>query len=136
MLSRSSDCGMTWSPPRAISPTPQNFKGGGRDQFIPSIAVDHDGAIAVCYYDRRNDPQNNALDRYCSVSQNHGQSFRDVRQSSKSWIYGQDWDRLVFWLGDYDTVTAPYGSKRGFFGAFGISGDDVTGVFGRSVIHE
>ena len=136
MLSRSSDGGMTWSPPRAISPTPQNFKGGGRDQFIPSIAVDHDGAIAVCYYDRRNDPQNNALDRYCSVSQNHGQSFRDVRQSSKSWIYGQDWDRLVFWLGDYDTVTAPYGSKRGFFGAFGISGDDVTGVFGRSVIHE
>jgi hypothetical protein len=136
MLSRSTDGGMTWSPPRAISPTPRNFKGGGRDQFIPSIAVDHDGMIAVCYYDRRNDPQNNAFDRYCSVSQNHGQSFRDVRQSSKSWIYGQDWDRLGFWLGDYDTVTAPYGSERGFFGAFGISGDDVTGVFGRSVIHE
>jgi hypothetical protein len=136
MLSRSSDGGMTWSPPRAISPTPRNFKGGGRDQFIPSIAVDHDGTIAVCYYDRRNDPQNNAFDRYCSVSQNHGQSFRDVRQSSQSWIYGQDWDRLVFWLGDYDSVTARYGSERGFFGAFGISGDDVTGVFGRSVIHE
>jgi hypothetical protein len=33
-------------------------------------------------------------------------------------------------------VTAPYGTGRGFFGAFGISGDDVTGVFGRSVIHE
>jgi hypothetical protein len=136
MLSRSIDGGMTWSPPRAISPTPRNFKGGGRDQFIPSIAVDHDGTIAVCYYDRRNDPQNNAFDRYCSVSQNHGQSFRDVRQSSQSWIYGQDWDRLVFWLGDYDSVTARYGSERGFFGAFGISGDDVTGVFGRSVIHE
>ena len=136
MLSRSTDGGMTWSPPRAISPTPRNFKGAGRDQFIPSIAVDHDGTIAVCYYDRRNDPQNNAFDRYCSISQNHGQSFHDVRQSSKSWIYGQDWDRLAFWLGDYDTVTAPYGSERGFFGAFGISGDDVTGVFGRSVIHE
>jgi hypothetical protein len=127
---------MTWSPPHAISPTPRNFKGGGRDQFIPSIAVSPDDAIAVCYYDRRNDPQNNAFDRYCSISENHGQSFRDVRQSSKSWIYGQDWDRLGFWLGDYDTVTAPYGTGRGFFGAFGISGDDVTGVFGRSVSRE
>lgn len=136
MLSRSSDGGMTWSPPRAISPTPQNFKGAGRDQFIPSIAVDHDGAIAVCYYDRRNDPQNNNLDRYCSISENHGESFRDVRQSSKSWIYGQDWDRLTFWLGDYDTVTAPFGKERGFFGTFGISGDDITGVFGRSVENE
>ena len=136
MLSRSSDGGMTWSPPRAISPTPPSFKGGGRDQFIPSIAVDHDGTIAVCYYDRRNDPQNNAFDRYCSISENHGQTFRDVRQSSKSWIYGQNWDRLVFWLGDYDTVTTPYGTGRGFFGAFGISGDDVTGVFGRSVTNE
>jgi hypothetical protein len=136
LLSRSSDGGMTWSPPHAISPTPRNFKGGGRDQFIPSIAVSPDDAIAVCYYDRRNDPQNNAFDRYCSISENHGQSFRDVRQSSKSWIYGQDWDRLGFWLGDYDTVTAPYGTGRGFFGAFGISGDDVTGVFGRSVSRE
>jgi hypothetical protein len=136
LLSRSSDGGMTWSPPHAISPTPRNFKGGGRDQFIPSIAVSPDDAIAVCYYDRRNDPQNNAFDRYCSISENHGQSFRDLRQSSKSWIYGQDWDRLGFWLGDYDTVTAPYGTGRGFFGAFGISGDDVTGVFGRSVSRE
>jgi hypothetical protein len=136
MLSRSSDGGKTWSPPRPISPTPRSFKGGGRDQFIPSIAVDRDGTIAVCYYDRRNDPQNNAFDRYCSISQNQGQTFRDVRQSSKSWTPGQDWDRLGFWLGDYDMVTAPYGTGRGFFGAFGISGDDVTGVFGRSVIHE
>ena len=136
MLSRSADGGLTWSPPRAVSPTPRNFKGAGRDQFIPSIVVDHSGTVAVCYYDRRNDFQNNALDRYCSISQNHGQSFRDLRQSSKSWIYGQDWDRLGFWLGDYDTVTAPYGPERGFFGAFGISGDDVTGVFGRSVTHE
>jgi hypothetical protein len=136
ILSRSSDGGTTWSPPHAISPTPRNFKGGGRDQFIPSIAVNRDDTIAVCYYDRRNDPQNNAFDRYCSISENRGQSFRDVRQSSKSWVYGQDWDRLGFWLGDYDTVTAPYGTGRGFFGAFGISGDDVTGVFGRSVTHE
>ena len=135
-LSRSSDGGLTWSPPRAISPTPHNFKGAGRDQFLPSVAVDRDGTIAVCYYDRRNDPKNNAFDRYCSISQDRGQSFHDVRQSSKSWMFGSNWDRLAFWLGDYDTVTAPTVGGDGFFGAFAISGDDVTGIFGRSLARE
>lgn len=137
LLSKSSDGGITWSPPRAISPTPNNFKGQGRDQFLPSMAVDRDGTIAVCYYDRRNDPKNNAFDRYCSISQDRGQSFHDVRQSSKSWMFGSQWDQLAFWLGDYDTVTAPvFGGGDGFFGAFGISGDNVTGIFGRSLARE
>jgi hypothetical protein len=101
------------------------------------MAVDRDGTIAVCYYDRRNDPKNNAFDRYCSISQDRGQSFHDVRQSSKSWMFGSQWDQLAFWLGDYDTVTAPvFGGGDGFFGAFGISGDNVTGIFGRSLARE
>ena len=136
VLSRSTDGGVTWSPPHAISPTPREFKGAGRDQFVPSIAVDHDGTIAVCYYDRRNDPKNNALDRYCSLSQDQGQSFHDVRLSPKSWMFAEDWDRLTFWLGDYDTVTPSLTGGDGFFGAFGISGDDVTGIFGRSLPRE
>jgi hypothetical protein len=137
VLSRSTDGGITWSPPRAVSPTPKDFKGLGRDQFIPSIAVDRDGTIAVCYYDRRNDPKNNAFDRYCSISQDQGQSFHDVRQSPKSWMFAENWDRIGFWLGDYDTVVAPsFDGGDGFFGAFGVSGDDVTGIFGRSLQRE
>lgn len=137
LLSRSRDGGLTWSPPRAISPTPPSFKGAGRDQFIPGIAVDHDGTIAVCYYDRRNDPANNALDRYCSISQDQGQSFHDVRLSPKSWDFAQNWDRFAFWLGDYDTVTPrSFGAGDGFFGSFAVSGDDVTGIFGRSLPRE
>jgi hypothetical protein len=137
LLSRSTDGGLTWSPPRAVSPTPRDFKGLGRDQFIPSIAVDRDGTIAVCYYDRRNDPKNNAFDRYCSISQDQGQSFHDVRQSPKSWMFAENWDRLSFWLGDYDTVVAPsFDGGDGFFGAFGVSGEDVTGIFGRSIRRE
>jgi hypothetical protein len=120
-----------------VSPTPKDFKGLGRDQFIPSIAVDRDGTIAVCYYDRRNDPKNNAFDRYCSISQDQGQSFHDVRQSPKSWMFAENWDRIGFWLGDYDTVVAPsFDGGDGFFGAFGVSGDDVTGIFGRSLQRE
>ena len=137
VLSRSADGGMTWSPPRAVSPTPSDFKGLGRDQFNPSIAINRDGSVAVCYYDRRNDPQNTLFDRYCSISQSQGQSFRDVRQSPKSWMFGEDWDVIGFWLGDYDTVTAPsFGGGRGFFDTFGISGNNMTGIFGRSVDRE
>jgi hypothetical protein len=138
VLSRSTDGGATWSPPRAVSPTPKDFKGAGRDQFLPSIAVDANGAVAVCYYDRRNDPDNNGMDRYCSISQDGGQAFHDVRQSSKTWTYGENWDRFGSWLGDYDTVTAPSSPGRGedFFGSFGISGDEVTGIFGRSIQRE
>ena len=133
VLSRSGDGGMTWSPPRAISPTPRDFKGLGRDQFNPSIAVNRDGTVAVCYYDRRNDPKNTLFDRYCSISQSQGQSFRDVRQSPKSWMFGEDWDVIDFWLGDYDTVATPlFGGGHGFFDAFGISGNNMTGIFGRS----
>lgn len=135
VISRSSDGGMTWSPPHPVSPTPHDFKGAGRDQFNPSIAVDNDGTIAVCYYDRRNDPKNNALDRYCSLSQDSGRSFHDVRQSPKSWMFAQKWDLFLFWLGDYDTVAAP-NDGDGFFGAFGISGDNTTGVLGRSLQRE
>ena len=135
VMSRSTDGGMTWSPPHAVSPTPRGFKGAGRDQFNPAIAVDKDGAIAVCYYDRRNDPKNNALDRYCSLSQDSGQSFHDVRESAKSWVVGQQWDVFAPWLGDYDTVATP-NDADGFFGAFGISGDNTTGVFGRSLQRE
>ena len=138
VLSRSTDGGATWSPPRAVSPTPRNFKGAGRDQFLPSIAVDAKGAVAICYYDRRNDPDNNGIDRYCSISQDDGLSFHDVRQSSKTWTFGQTWDRFSSWLGDYDTVTPPSleGPGEDFFGAFGISGDEVTGIFGRSIQRE
>ena len=137
VLSRSADGGMTWSPPHAISPTPREFKGLGRDQFNPSIAVNHDGTVAVCYYDRRNDPKNTLFDRYCSISQSQAQSFRDVRESPKSWMFGEDWDVLGFWLGDYDAVAAPFfGGGHGFFDAFGISGNNMTGIFGRSVARE
>ena len=138
VLSRSTDGGMTWSPPGAVSPTPAGFKGAGRDQFLPSIAVNARGTVALCYYDRRNDPANNAFDRYCSISENQARTFHDVRQSSKTWTFGQSWDRLGSWLGDYDTIAPPsiQDNSADFFGSFGISGDDVTGIFGRSIQRE
>ena len=34
----------------------------GREQFLPWTAVDRDGTLAICYFDRRRDPENNGRD--------------------------------------------------------------------------
>jgi len=138
VLSKSTDGGSTWSAPRPVSPTPRDFAGPGRDQFLPAIAVDREGTLAVCYYDRRNDPQNNAIDRYCSISLDRGQNFHDIRQTAKNWVPAENWDLFEFWLGDYDTIAPPFldGGGGGIFGSFQISADSLTGVFGRSINRE
>jgi hypothetical protein len=54
-FSQSNDGGYTWSIPIAINQTPMNIPAGDRQAFVPSIAVAADGAVAVTYYDLRND---------------------------------------------------------------------------------
>jgi hypothetical protein len=55
-------------------------------------AVDRSGAVGVCYYDRRQDPQNTFIDRYCSVSQNHGASWQERRVSAANWLPAHAYD--------------------------------------------
>lgn len=131
-VAKSTDSGSSFTVLGPISPTPPTFRGKGRDQFLPGIAVDKNGEVAVCYYDRRNDPTNMAIDRYCSVSFNQGLSWQDLRASSPSWVplnidplhYILD-DMVgtpffsIFTTIDYDTVTSDFLlTNPGFFGAF------------------
>ena len=131
-VAKSTDSGASFTALGPISPTPSTFRGKGRDQFLPGIAVDRNGEVAVCYYDRRNDPANMAIDRYCSVSFNQGLSWQDLRASTPSWVplnidplhYVLD-DMVgtpffsIFAVVDYDTVTSDFLlTNPGFFGAF------------------
>jgi BNR repeat-like domain len=131
-VAKSRDSGSSFTALGPISPTPPTFRGKGRDQFLPSIAVDRNGEVAVCYYDRRNDRTNMAIDRYCSVSSNQGLSWQDLRASSPSWVplnidplqYLLD-DMVgtsffsIFAVIDYDTLTTDFLlTNDGFFGAF------------------
>ena len=140
VLSRSTDGGSTWSAPKPVSPTPADFGGAGRDQFQPAAAVNRDGQLAVCYYDKRNDEQNNAVDRYCSLSGDHGQTFRDIRQTTSSWAPVHDTDFFVDPrnLGLYDTVTSHISTEAdgAFFGSFQIINNAVPGVHGRRIRRE
>jgi hypothetical protein len=144
VLSKSTDGGNTWTQPEAVSPTPRDFAGAGRDQFHPGIAVNEDGKIAVCYNDRRNDPANNLVDHFCSLSSDGGNNFHDVRQTSQSWIPVHFSESGTFtssvYMGDYDTVAAHQGGHGEdadeFFNAFQEIHNVVVTVHGRSAGRE
>ena len=124
-LAKSTTFGQSFKVLGPVSPTPKDFSGVGRDQFLPGIAVDKDGEVGVCYYDRRNDKANLRIDRYCSVSENQGKSWKDLRASNLNWMPTPDLDPLDprpgAALGKYDALTSEFlFNSEGFFGAFEI----------------
>ena len=133
-VAKSMDLGLMFSAPKAVSPTPAGFTGKGRDQFFPGIAVDRDGHVGVCYYDRRNDPANTVIDRYCSVSPDHGASWFELRASNSNWVPVHFSDDLInaTYMGDYDALTSDFlGTSEGFFGSFEILNNGNPDVFAK-----
>jgi hypothetical protein len=136
VMSSSSDGGNTWTAPSLVSPMPANFTGAGRDQFMPGVAVDPAGNVAVCYSDRRNDAHNFLVDHFCSVSHDHGASFTDVRETSSSWTPTHGTDILLnpVYMGDYDAVSSDAtGKHQGFFNTFQVQTNTNPDVFGKMV---
>jgi len=136
VFSRSLDGGNTWSPATLVSPTPANFQGAGRDQFMAGVAVDKLGNLAVCYSDRRNDPNNFLVDHFCSVSQDQGTTFSDIRETPASWEPNTSTDGIInpLYLGDYDAVSSDAtGANAGFFSTFQIQNNGNPDVFGFRV---
>jgi hypothetical protein len=69
-MSRSTDGGLTWEPDIDIG------AGTVTDQFEPFVEVGGDGAVAIAWYDRRNDPADNLLiDVYSAISRDGGRAF-------------------------------------------------------------
>jgi hypothetical protein len=133
VVTKSSDGGQSFSTPTVVSPTPASFTGNGRDQFMPGIAVDKDGNLAVCYYDRRNDEDNSIIDRYCSVSHNHGASWTEHRASNSNWVPTHGTDNVInpVYMGDYDALTSDFLLQNGgFFGTFQIQDNGNPDVVG------
>jgi hypothetical protein len=133
VLSMSTDGGSTWSAPNVVSPAPASFTGAGRDQFMSGVAVDAQGVLAVCYSDRRNDPNNFLVDHYCSISHDRGRSFKDIRETPSSWTPTEFTDGVLnpSYMGDYDTVTTDATAAfPGFFSTFQIQTNSNPDVFG------
>ena len=122
-VAKSTNFGASFKVLGAISPTPKDFRGVGRDQFLPAIAVDNDGEVAVCYYDRRNDRANLRVDRFCSISPNQGKTWKDQEVSVLNWLPSPNRDPLVGGasavISEYDGLTSEFLLHGdGFFGAF------------------
>jgi hypothetical protein len=134
VVAKSTDGGASFTTPVAVSPTPGSFTGNGRDQFFPGIAVDKDGHVAVCYYDRRGDEDNSIIDRYCSVSHNRGASWTESRASNSNWVPAHGNDNIInpVYMGDYDALTSDFLLQSGgFFGTFEIQDNGNPDVVGK-----
>jgi len=126
MVAKSTDGGQTFTAPAAVSPQSPSFTGKGRDQFFPGLAVDRRGSVGVCYYDRRQNPANSLVDRYCSFSQDQGTTWQENRVSEARWVPGHATDGVInlFYIGDYDALTSDFLLQHGgFFGTFEVQTD-------------
>jgi hypothetical protein len=90
---------------------------------LPGVAVDNDGEVAVCYYDRRNDSADLRVDRFCSVSNNQGKTWADRQVSNVHWLPSLNADPLnsggTYGISEYDALTSEFTLHGdGFFGAF------------------
>jgi len=130
LLVKSGDQGSHWSAPAKVSPAGRNADG---DRFMPGVAVDSSGRLAVCYSDRRNDLQNNLLDHYCSVSQDGGATFQDRRLTNNSWSPAHFTDLVLnnSYMQDYDLVSPDWtGGNEGFFAGFQFQNYGNPSVYG------
>lgn len=102
----STDGSATWSTPVRVNNNAENANSRS-DQFEPAVGADKNGKIVVCFYDRRRDPNNFLIDRYCGISTNRGVSWTNTRVTSSEFppLVGQDALVAPDYNGEYDTVT-------------------------------
>ena len=114
-FTRSTDNGDSWEAPRIVN---DDEKGIVRDQFHPSIAVNAQGVVAVTWYDRREDPENESARYYIAVSRDGGATFlhnRPVPSRPMDMYRAMD-DNGEFGIGEYtqllltDTEAIPFWS--------------------------
>jgi hypothetical protein len=125
MIVKSIDNGATWGAPVQVNTSPEPLRNGlGTDAYMPGVAVDNStGEVAVCWYDRRNDPRNFRVDRFCGQSTDAAATFTNFRVTSENFapIHGTDDLINPSYFGDYDTVVSDtLKMTRGFIGAFQV----------------
>jgi hypothetical protein len=123
LVSHSDDGGKTWSKPVRVNDDPAELPSRrGVDHYQPGIAIDRTGELAACWYDRRDDPANYLVGRYCATSNDHGVTWANRRVDARNWrpIHAVDVIINPYYLGDYDTVVSDHLKQQsGFIGAYG-----------------
>lgn len=98
-LSKSTDGGDTWSPPKRI-----NDDEAGSQQFLTWLTLDQTtGYLYTVFYDRRNH-QDLSTDVYLAYSTDGGETFTNVKISEKPFLPGK-----APFFGDYNNISAHAG---------------------------
>lgn len=116
-FSKSTDGGATWSAPVRVNTNPAPSV---TDHFEPALAVGS-GRVAICFYDRRNDPRNFLIDRFCANSTDGGATWSNARITARNFssVTAQDFVLAPTYMGDYDTLTPDkLGLHTGFIGSY------------------
>jgi len=123
LLSRSRDGGKTWSTAVRVNRDPvARPNGSGIDHFQPAVNVDSIGRIGLCWYDRRKDPLNYRISRFCTSFEPGSFTGANVDVGQSPWppVHATDAYVNTFYLGDYDTLaTDNTHASPGFLGAYG-----------------
>jgi hypothetical protein len=129
MLVRSLDGGASWSAPVVVNGAPQAAA------FTPSVAVAADGTVGVMYYDLRDarstDPDTFRVTAWLATSRDRGATWSDEALSQPFDLRPallQD----VYFLGDYQGLTAAGNAFVPFLVAATQDGGDRTDVFVRA----
>jgi hypothetical protein len=117
-MTRSTDGGVTWS---SGSPIRVNDDGTTNDQFYCDVSVDDQGRVWVIWMDSRDDPANNLIWTYGTVSTDGGDSFMPNFR-----ISNQSFDPAVvkialsapceYYLGDYQGMSGKRFTLPNFIG--------------------
>lgn len=104
----SADMGTTWTPPTRVN---NDTKGNGRDQYMPSIAVDaKTGVVYAMFYDRRHSENNLFTDVYaCTLKKD--KVGKNIRLTEEAFCVPSS--KLFF--GDYISIAAAKGLVRGAY---------------------
>jgi hypothetical protein len=136
-FSMSTDGGFTWSAPIQVNQTPDIISTGNRQAFLPSVAVNQDGVVAVTYYDfRNNTPAAGLPTDYWIVHAHPSDGLtspaswsRENRLTNTSFNMENAPVNNGYFLGDYQGLV---GQGRHFGAFFSMpSGSDLSSVFYR-----
>jgi hypothetical protein len=126
-LRSSFDSGMTWGfAATKVNSDIQSRIGSGHDHYQSGVAVDKTGAVGVCWYDRRNDSENFAVQRYCAKSTDFGTTFPNVNTGLTAFAptHGNDEFINSIYMGDYDQPGSDFLNQNpGFFSSFESQGN-------------